>query len=77
MRAAHRVQRATAVELLCDEQTLCSAPWPQVGVRNAAAIEDGCLRCILGSSLLPDIEVGLIYFLCIYGSARKKNRRIL
>lgn len=31
MRAARRVQRATAVELLCDEQPLCSAPGRKSG----------------------------------------------
>lgn len=31
MCAAHRGQRATAVELLCDEQTVCSAPGRKSG----------------------------------------------
>ena len=39
MCAAHRVQRATAVELLCDEQTVCSAPGRKSGERNAAALK--------------------------------------
>lgn len=31
MRAAHRAQRATAVELVCDAQTVCSAPGRKSG----------------------------------------------
>ena len=31
MCAAHRGQRATAVELVCDGQTLCSAPGRKSG----------------------------------------------